>query len=410
MGAFQFKLPDIGEGTTEAEIVAWRVKVGDRVNEDHALVEIMTEKATVELSSPVAGVIQSLTGAIGEKVAVGSVLVTFITEDSTVLRTQKLSDGPVLPAISVEPELGTKTQPAVKYPPSETASGSRPAASPAVRRHAAEVGIKLRDVAGTGPQGRITHADLHRFVSGDAVPMVADYAVRAGVQEIPIIGMRRQIAERMQAAKRHIPHFSYVDEVDMSALEELSVYLNTSKKDDQSQLSVLPFFMLVMAKAIEVFPQVNALYDDEAGIVHRHQAVHIGLAVQTEKGLIVPVIRNVQGRDIWNLAAEIVRLAVAARDGKAKREELIGSTITLTSLGALGGVMATPVINRPEVAIICPNKIVERPVLKNGHTVVRKMMNLSSSFDHRVVDGADAAAFIQRLKVLLEHPAAVFMC
>ncbi|MBX7199240.1 MAG: 2-oxo acid dehydrogenase subunit E2, partial [Rhodospirillaceae bacterium] len=269
----------------------------------------------------------------------------------------------------------------------------------------------LQYVPGTGEHGRITHQDLDNFVaSGGKGGVVARGKVaRTGVQDIPVIGMRRQIAERMQLAKRHIPHFTYVEEVDMTAVDELRAAMNATKKKEQPKLTVLPFFMLTMVKALEDFPQINALYDDEAGVVHRYDGVHIGMAAQTDKGLMVPVVRHVEALGIWELADEIARLATAARDGKAKREELMGSTITLTSLGTLGGVAATPVINRPEVGIVCPNKIIERPVVKGGQIVVRKMMNLSSSFDHRVVDGADAAAFIQRMKFLLEQPALIFM-
>ena len=420
MGAFQFKLPDIGEGTAEAEIVAWHVKVGDKVKEDQPLVDMMTDKATVELSSPVEGIVQSLGGEIGKKAAVGSVLVTLATEGGADLPAEKPKAAAPAPVAAPAPAPKKEAAPApvkVSAPvveaqaPKHTAPGARPAASPAVRRRADELGIKLQYVAGTGPQGRITHADLDAFVNsgGKGAVVARGKTQRTTVTDIPVIGMRRQIAERMQLAKRQIPHFTYVEEVDMTAVDELRTVMNAGKKKEQPKLTVLPFFMLTMAKALEDFPQINALYDDEAGVVHRHAGVHIGMAAQTDKGLMVPVVRHVEARDIWDLAEEIGRLATAARDGKAKREELMGSTITLTSLGTLGGVAATPVINRPEVGIICPNKIIERPVVKNGQIVVRKMMNLSSSFDHRVVDGADAAAFIQRMKTLLEQPALIFM-
>ena len=419
MGTVHFKLPDIGEGTAEAEIVAWHVKVGDKVKEDQPLVDMMTDKATVELSSPVDGVVASIGGEIGKKAAVGSVLVTFTTEGGADAPAEKPKAAPA-PAPAPAPVAKKEVAPApVKvsapvaesHPAKHTAPGARPAASPAVRRRADELGVKLQYVPGTGEQGRITHADLDAFVAGGGKGGVVarGKTQRTGVTDIPVIGMRRQIAERMQLAKRNIPHFTYVEEVDMTAVDELRAAMNASKKKEQPKLTVLPFFMLTMAKALEDFPQINALYDDDAGVVHRHEGVHIGMATQTDKGLMVPVVRHVEARDLWDLADEIARLAAAARDGKAKREELMGSTITLTSLGTLGGVVATPVINRPEVGIICPNKIIDRPVVKNGQIVVRKMMNLSSSFDHRVVDGADAAAFIQRMKVLLEQPALIFM-
>jgi 2-oxoisovalerate dehydrogenase E2 component (dihydrolipoyl transacylase) len=424
MGAFQFKLPDIGEGTAEAEIVAWHVKVGDKVKEDQPLVDMMTDKATVELSSPVDGIVTSIGGEIGKKAAVGSVLVTFTTEGGADLPPEKAkpaaapapTPAPVAVAkkeAAAEPVKVSAPAVAAANAPRPTAPGARPAASPAVRRRADELGIKLQFVPGTGPQGRITHGDLDTFVSGGGSSVTArggaGKTARNEVTDIPVIGMRRQIAERMQLAKRQIPHFTYVEEVDMTAVDELRTAMNAMKAKDQPKLTVLPFFMMCMARALEDFPQINALYDDEAGVVHRHAGVHIGMAAQTDKGLMVPVVRHVEARDIWDLAVEIGRLATAARDGKAKREELSGSTITLTSLGTLGGVVATPVINRPEVGIICPNKIIDRPVVKNGQIVVRKMMNLSSSFDHRVVDGADAAAFIQRMKILLEQPALIFM-
>ncbi len=423
MGAFQFKLPDIGEGTAEAEIVAWHIKVGDKVKEDQPLVDMMTDKATVELSSPVEGVVQSIGGKVGEMAAVGSVLVTFATEGGADLPPEKPKAAPAAtPAPAPKPEAAKAPAKAEAAPvkaapvisanaPKHTAPGARPAASPAVRRRADELGVKLQFVPGTGPQGRITQADLDNFIANGRVTAGGGSGKRArpGIQDIPVIGMRRQIAERMQLAKRQIPHFTYVEEVDMTALDDLRAHMNATKKADQPKLTVLPFFMLAMAKGIEEFPQVNALYDDEAGVVHRYDGVHVGMAAQTDKGLMVPVIRHVESLDVWEVANEITRLATAARDGKAKREELSGSTITLTSLGTLGGIVATPVINRPEVAIICPNKIIERPVVKNGQIVVRKMMNLSSSYDHRVVDGADAAAFIQRIKLLLENPATIFM-
>ncbi len=422
MGAFQFKLPDIGEGTAEAEIVAWHVKVGDKVKEDQPLVDMMTDKATVELTSPVDGVVQSMNGEVGKKAAVGAVLVTFTTEGGADAPAEKPKEEKkaAAPAPAPAPVPAPKAEPVMAAPvvhtapanaAKHTAPGARPAASPAVRRRADELGVKLQYVPGTGPEGRITHADLDTFVASGGKGAVAakGKVARTGIQDIPVIGMRRQIAERMQLAKRHIPHFTYVEEVDMTAVDELRAAMNAMKKKEQPKLTVLPFFMLCMTKALEDFPQINALYDDEAGVVHRYEGVHIGMAAQTDKGLMVPVVRHVESLDIWALADEIGRLATAARDGKAKREELMGSTITLTSLGTLGGVVATPVINRPEVGIICPNKIIERPVVKNGQIVVRKMMNLSSSFDHRVVDGADAAAFIQRMKVLLEQPALIFM-
>ena len=437
MGQFQFKLPDIGEGTAEAEIVAWHVKPGDKVKEDQPLVDMMTDKATVELSSPVDGVVAAIAGKPGDKAAVGSVLVTFDTGAAGVA-TKEPANGKPAPAPAAAPAAAPAPAPApAKSAPSPapvaekpaapkpvaapvasheprtpTAKlGAKPMASPAVRQRAEELGVKLQYVTPTGPQGRITHEDLDAYLQAGeraGAPTLAR-AKRDGVEDIPVIGLRRQIAERMQLSKRHIPHFSYVEEVDMTALDELRAHLNANKAVDQPKLTVLPFLMQAMVKAMPAFPQMNALYDDEAGVVHRHAAVHLGIATQTDKGLMVPVIRHAEALDLWQMASEILRLAAAARNGSAKREELTGSTITITSLGTLGGIVSTPVINRPEVAIINPNKMVERPMVKGGQVVIRKMMNLSSSFDHRVVDGADAAEFIQRLKGLLEQPATIFI-
>ncbi len=442
MGQFSFRLPDVGEGTAEAEICEWRVGIGDRIEEDQPLVDVMTDKATVELTSPVAGVVQSLNGKAGEMAAVGSVLVVLQTAGeaaaapaaqsrpaatdaatSAAATTTQAAAGAVAPTPSVKP-------PSAK--PASNAGGAngaaaqasrpnvidgvfvRPPASPAVRRRAEQLGIKLQYVRGTGPVGRIMHNDLDDYLAGDdaAAATVVDplYAKRLHGEDVPVIGLRRQIAERMQAAKRHIPHFTYVEEVDMTELENLRAHLNETRSKDQPKLTLLPFFIRALVKVLPQFPQINATYDDEAGIVHRSGAVHCGMAVQTPKGLLVAVVRHAEARDLWDCAQEIGRLAAAARDGKATREELSGSTITLTSLGTLGGISATPVINRPEVAIIGPNKIVKRPVvLDDDRIVIRRMMNLSSSFDHRVVDGADAAAFIQRLRTALEQPATLFI-
>jgi 2-oxoisovalerate dehydrogenase E2 component (dihydrolipoyl transacylase) len=290
----------------------------------------------------------------------------------------------------------------------------RPPASPAVRRRAEECGIKLQFVQGSGPGGRILHADLDTHLAGGQAPVIASadplYAKRSGVDDVPVIGLRRQIAERMQMSKRQIPHFTYVEEIDVTELENLRAHLNATRTAEQPKLTLLPFFMRALVRVLPDFPQINATFDDEAGVVRRSAAVHIGMAAQTSKGLLVAVIKHAEARDLWDCAAEVSRLAKVAKDGKATREELTGSTITLSSLGALGGLMATPVINRPEVAIIGPNKIVRRPVVRDDdQIVIRKMMNLSSSFDHRVVDGADAAEFIQRLRAVLEQPAAIFV-
>ncbi|WP_158916802.1 2-oxo acid dehydrogenase subunit E2 [Caulobacter sp. S45] len=396
---FTFRLPDLGEGTAEAEIVAWHVKPGDRVEEDQPLVEIMTDKATVEITSPVAGRIVSTHGEIGKMQAVGSPLVLFATgkgaPQSHASATPSVSAAPVRPAPPANAPAFFRSEP------------DRPLTSPAIRRRAREADVDLSTVKSTGPEGRITREDLDAHLAKGSAPARA--AVRDEIEEVKVIGLRRKIAEKMSEAKRRIPHFAYIEECDVTELEDLRVHLNATRRPDQPKLTVLPFLILGLAKALAQFPQINARYDDEAGIVRRYRAVHLGMATQTPNGLIVPVIRNAQALDVWALASEIGRLAEATRKGSATKDELSGSTITLTSLGPLGGVAHTPVINHPEVAIVGPNKIIERPVVRHGQIVVRKMMNLSSSFDHRVVDGYDAAEFIQVLKGLLEHPATLFM-
>ena len=435
MGQYSFKLPDVGEGTAEAEIADWRVKVGDRVEEDQPLVDVMTDKATVELTSPVAGVVRSIAGKPRHMAAVGSVLVVLDTEgagadESAPAPAVQAAPPPVAPAPQPQATAAPAPQPPKSQPAaasekaapaapvapavkSTAATRTRAAASPAVRRRAEALGVKLQFVAGSGPAGRISHADLDAYLANESTTptagAAAGYAKRSGVEDVPVIGLRRQIAERMQLAKRQIPHFSYVEEVDVTELENLRAHLNATKTPEQPKLTVLPFIMRALVRLLPAYPQMNATYDDEANIVHRHAPVHLGIATQTPRGLMVAVVRHAEARDLWDSATEVSRLAKAAREGKATREELSGSTITLTSLGPLGGIVTTPVINRPEVAIIGPNKIVERMVVRDGQGVVRKMMNLSSSFDHRVIDGADAAEFIQRMRALLEHPATLFI-
>jgi 2-oxoisovalerate dehydrogenase E2 component (dihydrolipoyl transacylase) len=397
MGRYVFKLPDVGEGTTEAEIVAWHVKVGDTVQQDQHLVDVMTDKATVEMTSPVAGRIVALHGEPGEKAPVGAPLVELEVEGAG----NVAGGGKTVPAAKPAP-VAEKREPAPPTPVNP--ASDKPLAPPAVRQRAQALGIDLKSVPGSGPDGRITHADLDAFVAGGTSPHIV---ARDGVEDVKVIGLRRKIAEKMQESKRRIPHYTYVEEIDMTELEALRAQLNAALRADQPKLNVLPFLILALVRALADFPQINALYDDEAGVVHRHRAIHVGIATQTENGLLVPVVRHAETRDLWDNAKEIAHLAAAARANKATMDELSGSTITITSLGALGGLMATPVINRPEVAIIGPNAIVERPMVRHGAIAVRKMMNLSASFDHRVIDGYDAARFIQRIKALLEHPAAL---
>jgi len=427
MGTYVFKLPDVGEGTAEAEIVAWHVKVGDVIEEDQNLVDVMTDKATVEMTSPVSGKVLSLHGEPGAMAPVGAPLVELEVEGAgNVKGNGKSAPAPVPKKVEApkaeakpapvkeahEPQLAAPAAPAAGKPAFTTrAPGEKPLASPAVRQRAHDLGIELQFVPGTGPAGRISHADLDAYVAsgGRAVALRPGLASREGIEEVKVIGLRRKIAEKMQDSKRRIPHYAYVDEIDMTELESLRAHLNTTKKPEQPKLTVLPFFMRALVKVLPHYPQINARFDDEAGVVQRHAAIHIGIATQTANGLIVPVVRHAEALDIWQSAVEVARVAVAARENKATKDELSGSTITITSLGPLGGLVTTPVINHPEVAIIGPNAIVERPVVKDGQIVVRKMMNLSSSFDHRVVDGYDAAEFVQRIKALLEHPATLFM-
>lgn len=424
MGKYIFKLPDVGEGTAEAEIVAWHVKVGDAVHEDQHLVDVMTDKATVEMSSPVTGRILALHGEPGAMAPVGAPLVELEVEgagnEAEVRRNGAAKPAAPAPAPKVEEKKASPAprpapEPVIVEPAEPVVPrvfGDKPLASPAVRKRAEELGVKLQFVDGSGPGGRVTHVDLDNFVArggASARSSGGGLARREGVDEIKVIGLRRKIAEKMQDAKRRIPHFAYVEEVDMTEIEALRVHMNATRQKDQPKLTLLPFFMRALVKVLPEFPQINARYDDDAGVVHRFHPVHIGIATQTANGLIVPVVKHAEAMDVWQAAAEVARVSAAARDNKATRDELSGSTITITSLGPIGGVVTTPVINHPEVAIIGPNAIIDRPVVRDGVIVVRKMMNLSSSFDHRVVDGYDAAQFIQRVKALLEHPALMFM-
>ena len=422
MGKYIFKLPDVGEGTAEAEIVKWHVAVGDMIKEDALLVDVMTDKATVELTSPCTGKVLELRGELGEMGIVGAPIAIFEIEgagnEGSVKDSPpaKKAEAAPVPAPSAAPVPAPVAAPAPapapvsKPAPTPRPIGQKVLAAPAVRRRAEELGINLQFVGGSGPAGRITHADLESFQqSGGAVVQAGGLVQRHGAEQVKVIGLRRKIAERMADAKRRIPHFSYIEEVDVTALEELRQHLNHKYAGKRAKLTMLPFLMRALVKAAPDFPHINATFDDEAGIVHRHAPLHIGIATQTPGGLMVPVVRHAEARDLWDSAAEVSRLANAARDGSATRDELAGSTITISSLGAMGGIAATPVINPPEVAILGVNKVIERPMVKDGQVVIRKMMNLSSSFDHRVVDGWDAASFVQAIKGLLEFPATLFM-
>lgn len=386
MARIVFRLPDVGEGIAEAELVAWYVQPGQHIEADAPLLEVMTDKATVEIPSPQTGTVVSLAGAPGDRLAIGSDLVVFETEDA--------GQAPV-PAAPEAPAA----------PERDAARPGKALAAPAVRERARLLGVELGAVAGSGPAGRVTHADLDRVLGGAAPAAVPSEAV----EEIKVIGLRRRIAERMQDAVRRIPHFTYVEEVDVGALEELRAALNARHGGARPRLTVLPFLIRALVRAVPSRPQVNALFDDEAGVLRRHAALHVGIATQTPQGLMVPVLRHAGSLDLWQCAAGIAALAAAARAGEAPREALAGSTITITSLGRLGGIVTTPVINPPEVAIVGVNRIAERPVVRGGALAVGRVMNLSCSFDHRVVDGWDAAEFVHAVKALLENPALLFV-
>ena len=441
MATQSIKLPDVGEGVAEAELVEWHVDVGDPVREDMVLAAVMTDKATVEIPSPVEGEVVWRGGDVGDVIATGTVIlkIRVVGEeereeavpseerapDEEKAATVAAPDMPIAPrkpdgkGEPPAPPASFSSAPAPASPLSSAASpsggpprdkGERPLASPAVRLRAREAGVDLRRLSGSGPAGRITHEDLDAFLEqGRAAPARVGPQPDNSIREIKVVGLRRRIAERMALSKSRIPHITYVEEIDMTALEELRACLNGEQKQGRPKLTILPFLMRAIVKAVAEQPMVNSLYDDEAGVIRQHGGVHIGVAAQTPAGLVVPVVRHVEARDIFDCAREVARLSEAARNGTAQREELSGSTITVSSLGAMGGIVSTPVINHPEVAVIGVNKIAVRPHWDGTQFVPRKMMNLSSSFDHRVIDGWDAATFVQRLKSLLEAPAMIFV-
>ncbi|KAA0980258.1 dihydrolipoamide acetyltransferase family protein [Pseudomonas sp. ANT_H12B] len=424
MGTHVIKMPDIGEGIAEVELSVWHVKVGDMVVEDQVLADVMTDKAMVDIPSPVHGKVIALGGVPGEVMAVGSILISIEVEgagnvkESAQSAAATVKEAPVAApkvaaAAESKPVAAAAPRAAVcQGPMVAREADERPLASPAVRKHALDLGIQLRLVRGTGPAGRVLHEDLDAYLAqGQQTQstVAVAYAQRNDEEQIPVIGMRRKIAQRMQDATQRAAHFSYVEEIDVTAVEELRAHLNEKHGTTRGKLTLLPFLVRALVVALRDFPQINARYDDEAQVITRLGAVHVGVATQADIGLMVPVVRHAETRSLWDSAAEISRLATAARNGKASRDELSGSTITLTSLGALGGIVSTPVLNLPEVAIVGVNKIVERPMVVKGQIVIRKMMNLSSSFDHRVVDGMDAAQFIQAIRGLLEQPATLFV-
>jgi 2-oxoisovalerate dehydrogenase E2 component (dihydrolipoyl transacylase) len=439
MGVHVIKMPDIGEGIAEVELVEWHVSPGDPVAEDQVLADVMTDKATVEIPSPVAGTVQALGGKVGQVMAVGSELIRIEVAGAGNLKDappaaavpaapgaaraasgqeaapRPATAGPAAPAsaASAMPRPPPRPTESVAGAPAARRPGDKPIASPAVRRRAWDLGIELQFVPGSGTAGRVTHEDLDRYAARAPGVGTAGAGVRLAERNdeeaIPVIGLRRKIAQKMQEAKRRIPHFTYVEEVDVTELEALRARLNAQWGAERARLTLLPLLARAIVVAVREFPEVNARFDDDNGTITRHGAVHIGIATQTDGGLMVPVLRHAEARDLWSSATEIARLADAARAAKAGRDELSGSTITITSLGALGGIVTTPVINHPEVAIVGVNRIVERPMMRGGMVVPRLMMNLSSSFDHRVVDGAVAARFVQALRGLLECPATMFV-
>ncbi|MBN9452040.1 MAG: 2-oxo acid dehydrogenase subunit E2 [Bosea sp.] len=426
------KLPDVGEGIAEAELVEWHVKVGDIVREDDLLAAVMTDKATVEIPSPVEGEVTWVGAEVGDTVPIGSAIVKLKVAGEGAAAEEPAEEAPAekpAPAAAAAPPKAEKpaapavpTKPAALPPPPPKAAradaapaqrrapGEKPLASPAVRLKAREAGVDLRQVQGTGPAGRITHQDIDAFLLRGPEPARGGGLVeQSAVTEVKIVGLRRRIAEKMALSKSRIPHITIVEEINVSPLEDLRATLNRKPTPERPKLTLLPFLMRAMVKALAEQPALNALYDDEAGIVRQHAAINIGIATQTPTGLIVPVVKHAEARDLWGCGIELARLAERGRDGTATRDELTGSTITITSLGALGGIATTPVINYPEVAIVGVNKMVVRPVWDGTTFAPRKMMNLSSSFDHRVIDGWDAAVFVQRLKELLENPATLFV-
>ena len=425
MGTYAFKLPDIGEGVVEGEVVEWMVSVGDTVKEDDPILSVMTDKATVEIPSPVDGKVTKMIGEPGDILPVGEVCIEFEVDGSGNASASSEEPEPVVEeVVETKPAKEAKPEPVVEKAPEPVApaapvakaAGTKALASPAVRQRAREANVDLQLVLGSGPGGRISHADLDRHIAGGAAgastfsPVGASLKTKlTGTEEIKVIGLRRKIADSMMSSYSTIAHFSYFEEVDITALEELRQHLNSTRPEGAPKLTYLPFIMQALVKALRESPECNALFDDEANVVTRHQAIHLGIATQTDRGLYVPVVKHVEAMDIWQSATEMVRVTSATREGKASADDLSGSTFTITSLGRLGGLGATPIINKPEGGILGVHNAKERAVVRNGQIVVRRMMNLSSSWDHRVVDGHDGATLVQRVKTVLENPATIFM-
>ena len=427
MGTFAFKMPDIGEGVVEGEVVEWMVAVGDSVKEDDPILSVMTDKATVEIPSPVDGKVTKVIGEAGDILPVGVVCIEFeVDGDGNASSSAPAPEAKAEPAPAPEPKAEPAPAPAPTPAPAavpapapavvERAPGTKALASPAVRQRARQANVDLNFVAGSGPAGRISHADLDAHIAGGANgasrarPMGASARVeKNGTEDIKVIGLRRKIAEGMVSSYSTIPHFSYFEEVDVTALEELRQHLNATRPEGAPKLTYLPFIMQALVKALDERPECNALYDDDSNVVTRHEAINLGIATQTDRGLFVPVVKHVEAMDIWQAATEMTRVTSATRDGKATADDLSGSTFTITSLGRLGGLGATPIINKPEVGILGVHNAKDRAVVKDGNIVIRRIMNLSSSWDHRVVDGHDGASLVQLIKSYLEHPATIFM-
>ncbi len=412
-----FKLPDLGEGVVEAEIIAWHVRPGQEVRVDQPLLDVMTDKATVTIPSGVIGRVLETHGAVGQIVAVGAELVSFDPLPQTAAKPplpQPLPAASDSPRVVVQESPGDSpaTVPLVQRATNGAEvvrSNQSSQASPAVRRRARELQLDLDLVPGTGPNGRVTHADVDVFLRSEPSPGTARRTYGSHTTEVPMAGMRRRIAEKMVVSNTQIPHFTYVEEIDITELESLREHLNASRTDGQPKLTYLPFIMLAVTRALARFPQLNAHYDHHREVITRYEAVHLGVATQTERGLCVPVVRHAEAMDLWQAAREMRRITDAARNHTISRDELAGSTFTVTSLGRMGGLAATPIINHPEVAILGINKAIDRPVVYQGQIAIRRIMHLSGSFDHRVVDGADGAVFIQCIKDQLEHPATIFI-
>ena len=427
MGTFAFKMPDIGEGVVEGEVVEWMVAVGDSVKEDDPILSVMTDKATVEIPSPVDGKVTKVIGEAGDILPVGVVCIEFeVDGDGNASASAPAPEAKAEPTPAPEPKAEPAPAPAPTPAPAavpapapavvERAPGTKALASPAVRQRARQANVDLNFVAGSGPAGRISHADLDAHIAGGANgasrarPMGASARVeKNGTEDIKVIGLRRKIAEGMVSSYSTIPHFSYFEEVDVTALEELRQHLNATRPEGAPKLTYLPFIMQALVKALDERPECNALYDDDSNVVTRHEAINLGIATQTDRGLFVPVVKHVEAMDIWQAATEMTRVTSATRDGKATADDLSGSTFTITSLGRLGGLGATPIINKPEVGILGVHNAKDRAVGKDGNIVIRRIMNLSSSWDHRVVDGHDGASLVQLIKSYLEHPATIFM-